>query len=54
MVSENPRYAKVVRNTDAIAFANGLLQAGYATDPLYADKLIKIINNEAMQGRKSI
>lgn len=54
LLSENPRYAKVVRNTDAIAFANGLQQAGYATDPLYADKLIKIINNEAMQSRKSI
>ncbi|GKS68502.1 flagellar protein FlgJ [Nitrosomonas sp. PY1] len=54
LLSDNPRYAKVVKNTDAIAFANGLQQAGYATDPLYADKLIKIINNEAIQNRKFI
>lgn len=54
LLSGNPRYAKVVNNTDAITFANGLQQAGYATDPRYADKLIKIINNEAIQSRKFI
>ena len=54
LLSDNPRYANVVRNTDAVAFANGLQRAGYATDPRYAEKLIKIINNEAMQNRRFI
>ena len=54
LLFNNPRYANVVKNTDAVAFANGLQRAGYATDPRYADKLIKIINNEAMQNRRFI
>jgi flagellar protein FlgJ len=28
----------------AVAFANGLQKAGYATDPAYADKLTRVIN----------
>jgi flagellar protein FlgJ len=28
----------------AVAFANGLQKAGYATDPAYADKLSRVIN----------
>jgi flagellar protein FlgJ len=47
LISSNDRYAKVVaqaRNSDANGFARGLQQAGYATDPAYADKLAKAIN----------
>jgi flagellar protein FlgJ len=51
LISGNDRYAKVVaqaRNADgsgnAAGFARGLQQAGYATDPAYADKLAKTIN----------
>ncbi|MGH8763765.1 MAG: flagellar assembly peptidoglycan hydrolase FlgJ [Nitrosospira sp.] len=43
----NPRYAgvmaQVAQGLDAEGFANGLQQAGYATDPNYADKLSRII-----------
>lgn len=43
MLSSNPRYAAALNTgSDARAFARGLAQAGYATDPLYADKLSKV------------
>ncbi len=46
MISSNERYAKVVahaQNGNAAGFARGLQQAGYATDPAYAEKLAKTI-----------
>jgi flagellar protein FlgJ len=54
LLLDNPRYAKVLKSTDAEAFANGLQRAGYATDPLYADKLIRILNSDALQNRELI
>ncbi len=54
LLSDNPRYAKVLESNDAAAFANGLQRAGYATDPMYADKLIRILNSEALQNRELI
>ena len=45
MMSESPRYAKVMRTTSTPqAFATGLQRAGYATDPEYAAKLSRAIN----------
>jgi flagellar protein FlgJ len=45
LMKDSPRYAKVVEKAaDAKAFAMGLQKAGYATDPLYGDKLGKVIN----------
>lgn len=46
LISGNERYAKVVaqaQNGNATGFARGLQQAGYATDPAYAEKLAKTI-----------
>ena len=43
------QYAGVVGQTDATAFARGLQSAGYATDPLYADKLARIINGNTLR-----
>lgn len=44
MLAKNPRYEKVLASgADASAFAHGLQRAGYATDPLYAAKLTRII-----------
>jgi len=46
LISGNERYAKVVaqaQNGNAAGFARGLQQAGYATDPAYAEKLAKTI-----------
>lgn len=43
-LTSRPRYAQVIaRADDANAFARGLQQAGYATDPKYADKLMGVI-----------
>ncbi|MCE4554816.1 flagellar assembly peptidoglycan hydrolase FlgJ [Roseateles cellulosilyticus] len=47
VISSNERYAKVVaqaQNGNAAGFARGLQQAGYATDPAYAEKLAKVIS----------
>ncbi|MGH8854074.1 MAG: flagellar assembly peptidoglycan hydrolase FlgJ [Telluria sp.] len=44
MLAKNPRYEKVLASGgDAAAFAQGLQRAGYATDPMYAAKLTRII-----------
>ncbi|HRQ05037.1 MAG TPA: flagellar assembly peptidoglycan hydrolase FlgJ [Nitrosomonas halophila] len=48
LLQTQPRYAGVLKSRSATAFAWGLQQAGYATDPNYADKLIKIIQNDAL------
>ena len=46
LLASNPRYEKVLASgMDASKFAHGLQKAGYATDPLYAAKLSKIISN---------
>lgn len=46
MLVKNPRYAKVLESGgDAAAFAQGLQRAGYATDPMYAAKLTRVIKN---------
>ncbi len=46
LITNNPRYEKVLANAkDAAGFAHGLQRAGYATDPLYAAKLSKIIKH---------
>lgn len=45
MLRNNPRYQHVIASAqNATQFAHGLQQAGYATDPHYADKLTRIIN----------
>ncbi|MCE7915754.1 MAG: flagellar assembly peptidoglycan hydrolase FlgJ [Nitrosomonas sp. PRO4] len=54
LLLDNPRYINVVKSNDAATFANGLQRAGYATDPLYAEKLIRILNSEILQRREVI
>ena len=49
LIRDNPRYAGVAGQVDAVAFARGLQSAGYATDPLYADKLARIINGHTLR-----
>lgn len=45
LLRNNPRYADTMASThDAVGFATGLQRAGYATDPGYAKKLVKIMN----------
>jgi flagellar protein FlgJ len=45
LLTSNPRYAGVAGSGDAAGFAQGLARAGYATDPAYAEKLARVINN---------
>jgi flagellar protein FlgJ len=50
LLAANPRYAHVLNErSDAAAFARGLQQAGYATDPNYADKLTRVITGSIMR-----
>lgn len=43
LLSSNPRYREVLDTQDPAAFAYGLQRAGYATDPAYGDKLVRVI-----------
>ncbi len=49
LISNSPRYAEVLGQTDAAGFARGLQAAGYATDPMYADKLTRIIGGSTLR-----
>lgn len=44
LIGDKPRYASALQQTSAAGFASGLQQAGYATDPRYAEKLTRVIN----------
>jgi len=39
----NPRYAQVLATRDPAEAAHGLQRAGYATDPQYGEKLVRIL-----------
>lgn len=43
LLKSKPRYAGLLGSQDAVAFARGLQQSGYATDPAYGAKLGRII-----------
>ncbi|HUO44431.1 MAG TPA: flagellar assembly peptidoglycan hydrolase FlgJ [Burkholderiales bacterium] len=50
LLTSQPRYSETLaQGSDAADFARGLQQAGYATDPMYADKLVRIINSNALR-----
>jgi flagellar protein FlgJ len=45
LLGQSPRYASVLgTGSDTVAFAKGLQQAGYATDPDYASKLRAVVD----------
>lgn len=51
LLRDNPRYAGVVQQGQgAPAAAQALQSAGYATDPNYADKLVKVMNRISALG----
>jgi len=53
LLTANPRYAAVLGNQDAGGFARALQQAGYATDPMYAAKLERIIGGNVLRASLS-
>ncbi|QNK68914.1 flagellar assembly peptidoglycan hydrolase FlgJ [Variovorax sp. PAMC26660] len=42
-ITRNPRYANVLATSDPTEAAHGLQRAGYATDPRYGEKLVRIM-----------
>lgn len=49
-IRNNPRYQAVFeKHIDAEGFAKAMQQAGYATDPMYASKLARVVNSETMR-----
>ncbi len=49
LLKSNPRYANVIGQQDGVGFARALQQAGYATDPMYAEKLARIIGSVSLR-----
>jgi flagellar protein FlgJ len=49
LLRNNPRYGSVIGSQDGTEFANRLQQAGYASDPQYAEKLARIINGPTLR-----
>ena len=49
LLRNSPRFAPVLGQQDGTKFAGSLQQSGYATDPLYADKLSRIINGPTLR-----
>ena len=45
----NQRYNRCFMYADGVSFAQAVADAGYATDPDYADKLISIIEGHGLQ-----
>ncbi len=46
LLKTNPRYAAALeRGSDAESFVRGLQSGGYATDPKYAEKIMRVINS---------
>lgn len=45
-IKTNPRYAgAMAQGSNAEGFVRGLQSGGYATDPMYADKIVRVINS---------
>ena len=53
-IKKNPRYQEAMKLTDEPGkYMQALQQAGYATDPHYADKVMKIYNGKTLSGFSS-
>jgi flagellar protein FlgJ len=49
-LQRNPRYrAALTQTADPAAYFQALQQAGYATDPVYADKVLRVLDSDAMR-----
>ena len=50
LLRSNPRYQGVLgQDVDAAGFARAMQQAGYATDPMYASKLARVVDSVTMR-----
>jgi peptidoglycan hydrolase FlgJ len=49
-LKQNPRYTEALSQTqDSEAYFRALQDAGYATDPNYADKILRVMKGPEMQ-----
>jgi flagellar protein FlgJ len=48
LLSGHPRYAGALNSTDPQAFGRALQEAGYATDPAYADKIAGVLASDTL------
>jgi flagellar protein FlgJ len=49
LLASSPRYASVLSANNGTDFANSLQQSGYATDPMYASKLTRILQGKTLR-----
>lgn len=49
LIRDNPRYQKALSASNDAAYFSALQQAGYATDPNYAGKVLNILNSAPMR-----
>lgn len=55
LIKNNPRYEKALAaGDDSIEYAKALQQAGYATDPHYADKIKQILKSDVIRSAVNI
>ncbi len=53
-LKSNPRYIDALQNSESPEkFTSGLQQAGYATDPQYAEKIMRVYNSEQLNNISS-
>lgn len=48
-IKTSPRYEQALMAKDSESYARALSEAGYATDPDYSEKIIRILNSEELQ-----
>ncbi|MGK0500308.1 MAG: flagellar protein FlgJ [Oceanicoccus sp.] len=48
-INNSPRYEEAREATDAESYIRNLSEAGYATDPNYADKVLRVMNSNEMK-----
>lgn len=48
-ISNSPRYAKAIQATTSEGYIRSIDEAGYATDPNYSDKVLRILNSDSFQ-----
>lgn len=52
LLTSNPRYNNVTKlGADAQSFVKGLQTSGYATDPQYADKVMRVLNSSVFRAK---
>ncbi len=49
LLRNNSRFSRVLGQQDGVQFARSLQQSDYATDPMYAEKLGRIINGTTLR-----